>query len=43
VAAAGAPGAARCLEILLEEMRITMAHLGVQRVNDITRDCLDID
>jgi isopentenyl diphosphate isomerase/L-lactate dehydrogenase-like FMN-dependent dehydrogenase len=43
VASAGAPGAARCLDILLEEVRITMAHLGVQRVSDITRDCLDLD
>lgn len=43
VAAAGAPGASRCIDILLEEVRITMAHLGVQRVSDISRDCLDID
>jgi isopentenyl diphosphate isomerase/L-lactate dehydrogenase-like FMN-dependent dehydrogenase len=43
VAAAGAPGAARCLDILLEEVRITMAHLGVQRVSDINRDCLDLE
>jgi isopentenyl diphosphate isomerase/L-lactate dehydrogenase-like FMN-dependent dehydrogenase len=43
VASAGAPGAARCLDILLEEVRITMAHLGVQRVSDINRDCLDLE
>jgi len=43
VAAGGAAGVRRCLQLLLDEMRVTLAHLGVQSIDEVDRRCVDLD
>jgi isopentenyl diphosphate isomerase/L-lactate dehydrogenase-like FMN-dependent dehydrogenase len=41
-AAGGAPGVRRCLALLFEEIRLTLAHLGARSMADVGRGCVDV-
>jgi (S)-mandelate dehydrogenase len=42
-AAGGAEGVRRCLDILVEEMHLTLAHLGAASVAELGRHCVEVE
>ncbi len=42
-AAGGADGVRRCLQLLVDEMHVTLAHLGVASIAEVDRHCVDLD
>ncbi|MFM1988903.1 MAG: hypothetical protein RJA99_1860 [Pseudomonadota bacterium] len=43
VAAGGAAGVRRCLQLLIDEMHVTLAHLGVKSIAEVGRHCVEVD
>jgi len=41
-AAGGADGVRRCLQLLVDEMHVTLAHLGVASIAEVDRRCVDL-
>lgn len=40
-AAAGGAGVRRCLQLLIDEMHVTLAHLGVRSIAEVDRSCVN--